>query len=304
MADLLPFARQTPTGITPGVSPVVTSEAPRSAVSGAEVAQPYQELGRALDKTGDALEGAAVPFAERAGAEAVSRAPDGSLQVQNAPILGEAGAAYSRARKFAALSEGEGQVKRDDIALRQQHQDDPQGYQAAADAYKQKIVKDYTAAAGPEVANAIGRAVDSTTTFTYRSLLTQQQEQIKRQFDTGTQAAIEAKTQDLTDLIASGGAGTPQAKALAGEIHQIMAERVNNPVLAEAPEVADLRTRELNEKIGAAGATYRVNQVLKGQSPYQGMADAASQKYNLNPVLFARQLNQESGFDPTAESKT
>jgi soluble lytic murein transglycosylase-like protein len=303
MAEVLPFARQTATGIEPGVAPVATSEAPRSQISESEVAQPFAELGRAMDKTGTALEDLAVPFAEKAGAQAVTRGADGSLTVSAAPIIGPAGEAYTRAAKVSALAEADGEAKRQDIAMRQEFASDPSGYQAAANAFKQKTVQQYTAVAGPEVGEAVGRAVDSTTTFTYRALLNQQQTRIRENFNKSTQAAIESKSQDLTDLIAGGGAGTQQARVLASEIHQLMYERVSNPILGEPQEVADLKSKELNEQIGAAGATYRVNQVLKGASPYQGMADAASQKYNLNPVLFTRQLNQESGFNPAAESK-
>src|SRR6185437_13881339 len=99
MAALLPFVRETPTGVEPGVSPVETSEAPRSALSAGQIAQPYAELASALDKTSENLDKVAVPLAERAGAEAVTRGPDGSIQVEHMPIFGLAGADYARAMK-------------------------------------------------------------------------------------------------------------------------------------------------------------------------------------------------------------
>lgn len=97
MADLIPSSTQQ----------VVTSEAPKSQISGAEVAQPYEGLARALDKSGEALESVAVPLAERAGAEAVTRDADGNIQVEHAPIMGQAGYAYSRAVKIGALAEAD-----------------------------------------------------------------------------------------------------------------------------------------------------------------------------------------------------
>jgi soluble lytic murein transglycosylase-like protein len=155
----------------------------------------------------------------------------------------------------------------------------------------------------PDFQVAIGRTIDSTATFTFRSIQYEHQRQVAQQFDKSTQAAIQSKTEDLLSLVQTGGGGTPQSRAIASEIHSLQDERVRNPVLAEPQEVADLRTKQLNQQILAAGASYRVTQVLKGQSPYQGAVDQASQKYGLNPTIFARQINQESGFDPNAVSR-
>lgn len=302
MADFLPFVQQRGQSITPGIAPIETSQAPVSHVSGAEVEQPYSLLSNSLNKIGEGLEAVATPLAERAGAQAVTRNDDGSIQVDKAPIFGEAGAAFSRAAKVTALADVDGAAKRADIDLRQQHLNDPQGYQAAAEAFKQRTVADLTASAGPEVGVAAGQAIESATTYTYRSLLNKQQEKIRVDFDKSTDAAITSKTQDLIDLIRTGGANQPDAKKLASEIHTLQQERVSNPVLGEPQEVADLRIKQLNQQIFAAGAEYKVNSILKGSSPYQPTIDAAAQKYGINPVLLGRQIHQESGFDPNAVS--
>jgi soluble lytic murein transglycosylase-like protein len=280
---------------------IVTSQAPQPQISGTEVAQPWQMLGNALDKAGEGLEQVAKPLAERAGLQAVSRDADGNLQITHAPIFGDAGAVFARATKFSALAEGEAQAKRDDIGLRQQYQYNPEGYQRAANSYRDKMVKQYTDAAGPEVGISMGRAIDTSTTWTYRSLVLQQQGQIRQNFNLATNSAIESKTNDLADLIATGGANSPQARALAGEIHQIMHDRTTNPLLNEPQEVYDLRAKELDQKIGAAHASYQAGQILKGQSPYQGLINDAGNKYGVNPIILTRQLMQESGLNPEVQ---
>src|SRR6516164_7094945 len=126
---------------------VVTAEAPRSSLSAADIVGPYQRLSQSLDKLGDSLEDMAVPLAERAGAQAVTRDADGNIQVEHMPIFGRAGDAYARAVRVAALAEGEGAAKRADIALREKYRDDPYCYQKAAQGYKEQTVKQYTAAA-------------------------------------------------------------------------------------------------------------------------------------------------------------
>lgn len=277
---------------------VVTSQAPQSRLSGADIAQPYMELSRSLDKAGQGLEQLAEPFAERAGTQAVTRDDQGNLQTNRIPVFGEAGDVYARAVKMTALADAEGEAKRRDIDLRTKYQDDPEGYNTAANSYRDKTVQQLTDAAGPEVGLAIGRAIDSSTTFTYRSLVMEKQHQIRENFNRSTGAAIESKTQDLVDLVSTGGADTPEAKRLVGDIHALSNERVSNPVLGEPQEVADLRLKDLHQRIGAAGATYRTNQLLQGGSPFQGNINTAAQKYGINPIILARQLHQESGLNP------
>ena len=157
--------------ITPQEVPETTSQAPTPKISGGEIAQPYEMLGRSLDRLGEGLEKMATPLAEQAGYKAVTRDADGNIQVDRMPIFGEAGNAYARAIKVAALAEGEGAAKRADIAMREQYRDNPQGYQHAAQAFKDKTVQQYQGAAGPEVAQAVGQAIDNTTTLTFRGLL-------------------------------------------------------------------------------------------------------------------------------------
>src|SRR6516164_8517985 len=157
--------------ITPQEIPEATSRAPESHISTGDIVGPYQQLARGLDKVGEGLDKMAEPLAEQAGYKAVTRDAQGNIQVDRMPIFGAAGNAYARAIKVAALAEGEGAAKRADIELRQQYRDDPQGYQNAATAFKDKTVQQYQAAAGPEVAQAVGQAIDNTTTYTYRGLL-------------------------------------------------------------------------------------------------------------------------------------
>lgn len=87
------------------------------------------------------------PLAEQAGAKAVTRDADGNIQVEQAPIFGEAGVAYARAVKIGALAEADGAAQRADIELRQQYRDNLQGYLAAAQAFKDKHVQQMTDAA-------------------------------------------------------------------------------------------------------------------------------------------------------------
>ena len=256
-------------------SAVVTSEAPQSRISGGEVAQPYSELANALDKTGEGLEAVAVPLAERAGAEAITRDADGKIQVSHMPILGLAGQQFARAVKVGALAEADGEADRQDIGLRQQYRDDPNGYVAAATAYKNKSVQDMTAVAGPEVGVALGRSIDSKTTLTYRGLLNEKERLDLQRADGAITAGITSASDDAIAL-ARGGASPdePAMKQALDKYTSLLDEKTNNPRLAYTTQQRDLDVQQFQGQIAGARNLYHVDQVYKTQG-YQPAMDAA-----------------------------
>jgi hypothetical protein len=276
MAELLPFVNKTQTGVTVGTQPIVTSEAPRPQISAGEVAQPYELLGRSLDKLGEGLESVAVPLAEQAGLKSVSRDDQGNLQVSQAPVLGAAGAAYSRAQKFSALAQGEAEAKRQDLLLSKQFPNDPNSYLTAAQKFREKIVEQYNAVS-PEVGMSLGRSIDNQTTYNYRWLLLQQQRTIKENFDKDTKAAIQSKLEDIDGLLGTGAAETPEGrKAILqkhDEVLSIYKERISNPILEASKGEAALELKQIDERIGAGQFVSKVNQVLKDPQggPYKAM---------------------------------
>lgn len=244
--------------------PVVTSEAPVSHISGAEVAQPYEMLGRALDKAGEGLEQLAIPLAERAGAQAVTRDEQGNIQVEHMSIFGQAGVAYGRAVKMAALAEGEGQAKRDDIGIREKYRDDPQGYQAAANAYKDKMVKQYTDAAGPEVGNALGRTIDSATTLTFRGLLNEKERLDLQRAENSINAGLDSSREDALNLARQGApTGDPAMQQALGKYTTLLDEKARNPRLAYTQEQRALDLQSFQSDLAANRYLYHIDQTYK-----------------------------------------
>jgi hypothetical protein len=256
-------------------SEVVSSQEPRSEISAGEVAAPYQRLGRALDKLGESFEAVAKPLAERAGYEAVTRDADGNIKVDRMPIFGAAGAAYARAVKVAALAQGEGDAKRADLELREQFRDNPQGYQEAARNFKDKTVQQYQAAAGPEVAQSVGQAIDNTTTLTYRGLLNEKERLDLVHAENSMKAGQESAT---NDLMACARAGCPQSdpafRAAIDKYNSLSMERAANPRLAYTQEERAHDLQELQSQLGGQRFLYHIDQVYKDKG-YQAAADEA-----------------------------
>ena len=283
---------------------IVTSQAPQPQISGAEVAQPWQMLGTALDKAGESLEQVAKPLAEQAGLTAVTRDADGNLQINKAPIFGDAGAVYARAAKFSALAQGEGEAKRQDLLLSKQFHEDPQGYLNASQAFRDKLVQQYTAAGGPEVGISLGKSIDNATTYNYRWLLLEQQRNIKESFDKNTKATLGDTETDLTSLIATGGLDTAAGRAKAVELinkyHAVTNERISNPVSPAygQNEDAAVQLKNFDERIGAskfeADLTKTLNDPNGGPYKARDMVDAQKDDQSLSPTQ--RMMNYVHGL--------
>jgi hypothetical protein len=257
--------------------PIVTSEAPRSQLSSADIVGPYERLARSFDKLGQGLEDMAVPLAEKAGAQAVTRDAAGNIQVEpHWPMMGRAGDAYARAVRMAALAEGEGAAKRADIELREKYRDDPQGYANAAQAYKDATVKQYSAAAGPEVGLSVGQAIDNTTTMTYRGLLNEKERLDLARAETRIKAGREDAANEMERL---GRAGvSPDSKEFQ-DAHKkydtLSNELAGNPRLAYTAEEQASDAGRLESRIAAQRYLYHVDQTYK-KAGYEAAAEDAS----------------------------
>src|SRR5262249_6915826 len=95
-------------------SQVVTTSIPQSPLSGSDIAQPYQNFARAMEDASQGLEKVAIPLAENAAADQLSRQKvtrnaDGSVSVENPAstplIFGAAGEAYQKAVQAGTIAQ-------------------------------------------------------------------------------------------------------------------------------------------------------------------------------------------------------
>jgi hypothetical protein len=261
--------------ITPQDIPEATSRAPESHISTGDIVGPYQQLARGMDKLGEGLEDMATTYAERAGAQAVTRDEQGNIHVDRMPIFGRAGDAYARAVRVAALAEGDGAAKRADIELREKYRDDPQGYQNAAQAYKDATVKQYTAAAGPEVGNAVGQAIDNTTTYTYRGLLNEKERLDLQRAENSIKAGREDARNDMMALARGGAPADGDAMLQAASKYTTLTDELaRNPRLAYTQEERAEDLKKLTGDLGGQRYLYHIDETYKDKG-YQAAVDDA-----------------------------
>ncbi len=292
---------------------VVTSEQPRG-LSPGQVAQPYQELGAALDKMGAGLEDVATPLAERQGAkdaQSITRDAQGNLVVAPPPaIFGPAGTAYVRALHVGALAQADGDAKRADLQLRQQFRDNPGaydqygqptgGYLAAADAYKKKTVEQYSDALGPAVGNAVGQTIDATTTQTYRGLLNEKERLDLERADSSMTARMTSARDDAMALARQGvGTDNPAMVQALDAYSGVLDERANNPRLAYSKDQRTLDLQTFQGDLAANRFLYHTNEAYKSggaQAAEQSAQDILSNPdYKLTPAERDRYYHEAIG---------
>jgi hypothetical protein len=245
--------------------PVETTRPVQPGVSPAAAAQPYEALADSMKKAGAAATEVATSMADQAGARAVTRDANGDVVVQQAPFIGPAADHYEHAVKTAALAEYDGDAQRQDIKLRTQFRDNPEGYLAAAGQFATEMQKKAAAAAGPEVGNSLRRVIERTTTQTYRGLLNEKESLDLRRSEATMSAGVTSATDDLTAL-ARGGVtdpNNPDVKAAWDKYNTLQAQRVANPRLAYPQAQANFDRERLLSQLGAQGFLYHVDQTYK-----------------------------------------
>lgn len=95
----------------------------------------YQRLGEGQKALGAGLEEAAVPFAEQAGRNSVTRNADGSISAAPSFIMGRAGEAYAAAQQGMMGPQIRSKIDEDLTNIRNQFPGDVAGFKAAADHY-------------------------------------------------------------------------------------------------------------------------------------------------------------------------
>jgi hypothetical protein len=257
----------------------------QSALSPSEIASPYNMLAEGLKKTGMAADTVASSMAEQEGAKAVVTGPDGSVQVTKAPYIGPAAEHYYNSMKFVALAEAEGAARRKDIELRTQFRDDPEGYNNAATHFMDQLQKQYTDAAGPLVGASVRKAVELTTTQTYKGLLTEKEHLDLYRFQYTMQTEMEYEQNRLAALAGQGVTDGPEVERSIKKIKSIQNQLLSNPRTAYTPQMAANDMEKIVSENQARAAEYRAAQVFRDPNGGYNKAIELGDRIRTDPEL-------------------
>jgi hypothetical protein len=266
-----------PIDLIPVNNSIVTSRAPQSSVSPAQVAAPYQELANNLNKIGEVAEVGAENAAEQAGANAVTRAPDGSLQVQKPafPIIGPASQTFARAARFSYLAQAQPDIENKLAEGRIKYENDPEGFKQWSQQYGEELLAKQT---DPTLRGPLQKIIADTSGQYYRGLLSDWTNTQNKNANTGIQVGIQSARDDLVAMARGGKTSGPEWDTALDKVKTLTAERVANPSFGYPQAQADYDLQQLDGELRANTFLHHVNQTYQNaSSKADGARDALAE---------------------------
>jgi hypothetical protein len=251
-------------------------------LTSADIAGPYTMIAQASDKLSRAASDIAVPFAQKAGQDAVRVDDKGNMVVDSLPpILGDAG----KAARMTMAAKMEPQIETDLLRLRLDPENarDPQKYAAALRGYREGMVG--KVGLDPALQAGVGKMVDSTGAHNLRSVITDQHaNQVRDELQT-LQARIKEK-QEQRELLAfqKGGTDTPEFRTLTGDVNKLYDQLGANPWTKTSRARIELEQKEHDDRIDAQAVNGQAVRIFQGATDKEGRPDkiagmAAAKKF-------------------------
>src|SRR4051812_29259438 len=253
-----------PLDLIPRNDSIVTSKAPQTSVTPQQIASPYYKLAEEMNKVGEIGDNLATQAAEVAGANSVTRAADGTLQVQKQPIIGPASEAFARASRFSYLAQAEPEIENKLAELRLKHPNDPTAFQHAAKVYQEEYLSNVSDGSLKGPAQKI---IESNAGQHYRALLNQADQTNVSTTLTSLKSRISDASNKLADLAFQGGTDTKEYQTLQGNVTAMYGElggdaRMGYPKARIDSELSEMTSQH---KVMALGG--QAIRMMDGESP-------------------------------------
>lgn len=240
---------------------LVLTEAPRSSVSAADVANPYFQIADALGDAADVFRRQKVEDAGVSGDNAVYRDANNDLQVNLRPNTSAANIAYNRAATVAYNARLAGDVRKAGFDLADKAQGDPAKFSASWQGFSKQILSKVA----PELRGAATTMLETTGSQYGVGVSETKRKRDLNIFEGNIKAEIGALDDEMATLARQGGTGTKEYKSRQAQVHSLYDELVHNPDFSVGDKEAGIALKSMESRHMAMALVGHVEQALTTQ---------------------------------------
>lgn len=271
---------------------------PQSRVTAADIADPFDQVARALGGAAQQLRAKELDDAQSDGENAVFRTPDGQLQVKFRGNTSEVGRTYDRVAKQSYLARLSSDIRLSGSKLAVEAKGDPTAFRASWKGFRDHLIS----SAPRDVRGPVQTILDSEG-GKFEFGVSEQ----KRQFDVTTgrenlKAEAAALDDEATALALKGGSGTPEYLERMTRIRSILTEMTGNPEYGVGEKEAQISLKRMESKhigfglLGQVGRTFETGGLVAARK----LADSVmtDESLTLSPAerrQFSREMNERIG---------
>lgn len=229
-------------------------------------ARPYTAIGEAAGYFGQELERATLPGVRAQGGRAVTRDPDGNIRVAWRWEFTDSDRAFNAGAQQRALAEARSDITRQMMRLRLQYDGDPEGFQAAANAYQATVV----GRADDLLQPFIQDTVTNQATEHFTGIVRERRRLDIRRADQALTARQTSLERDMYQMAEEGGVNTDAYRSAWNERADILSQRERNPNFVYTREQRGLDDRDFYTEarirgiLGHARRQYETSDDLAG----------------------------------------
>jgi len=293
---------------------IVTSTAPQSSVSRADIMAGANQSAAAVGAVADATMDIATSQAKEQAAhelqqQKITRDADGNVSVVNpaggSVIFGRAGAAYEGAIRAGSVAEHSNIISQEMADLHKEFPTDPASFDAAADAWKTKYLQQH----GGGITGQMLKVEADQAQTQHANSITDTAAKIDLATKGSAIAANQASARmDVTAMVRGGAAlDDPGLQTKIAQFEGATNDRAANPLFGYSKEQAQLDIENFHGEVTASKFLYETDKVYKSQDKGGGYAGAkeAAKDILTNPGYKLTDQQREQYFHKaTAEIRT
>jgi hypothetical protein len=214
---------------------------PQSSLSGAEIANPFQQIANGLDAWSETLDRKNVADAQDSGANAVYRDPDGTLKVDTRSNLSASGRAYNNAAQQGYAARLAGDIRTKGVELTNAAKGNIDTFNSGW-----KSFRDQTLTAVPkEFRGAVTTMLDSEGPRFSLGVSEQKRTTDIKEFEGNIKSQIQLLDDDASALARGGGVGTAAYKEKQAQLKTLYQTLADNPDFTVGQQESDIALKRM-----------------------------------------------------------